>query len=86
MNFETFWSKIGSPWGYLLELLMISNFLALVVGLLIKYNHFYFDSTGWKGFIFYLGNLIFILFVGLFISSSVQLGISLLKKEVAKTK
>lgn len=84
MNFETFWSKIGSPWEYLFELLMIGNFLALIVGLLIKYNHFYFNSVGWKGGVFYLGNLVFILFVGLFISSSVQLGISLLKNDVTK--
>lgn len=85
MNFETFFAKIGSPWSYLFEVFLTSNVLALVGGLLIKYNHFYFDPVGWKGSVFYLANMVFIVFVGLLISSSVQLGISLLKKEISKT-
>lgn len=81
MSFETFLKKIHSPWAYLIELFLTGNFLVCSGGLLIKYNHYYFDQEGIKGLLFYLGNFVFLMFLGFFISSSVQMGISCLKMQ-----
>jgi len=86
MNFETVFAKIRSRWHYLFEVVLISNVIACIGGLLIKYHSFYFNPDGWKGVVFYLGNLVFVIFIGLFISSSVQLGIALLKYEIQNRK
>lgn len=79
MNFETFWSKIGSPWGYLFNIAYMSVILNMDIFILISERHKYVDGHGVGLFLFVFLHFLMIVLFFVMIGISFIFGLALLK-------